>query len=114
VEFDVKAFYRAIDGVREERGLNWKQLAALLSVHASTFSRMAKGQKPDADSLATMSAWAGLNPADFVPGAKRKKSNPSTLATITTCLRGDPNLSEESIVAMEQMIRAAYRGMSKK
>jgi len=114
VEFDVKGFYRALDGARQERGLNWKDLAVLLTVHASTFSRMARGQKPDADSLAAMSAWAGLNPANFVPGTKRKRPARSTLATIATCLREDPSLSDESIVAMEQMIRAAYLGLAKK
>lgn len=113
MEFDVKSFYRAVDAAREEKGLTWKQLGAALSVHASTFSRMARGQKPDADSLAAMSAWAGLNPADFVPNA-RKRTNPSTLAAIATHLREDPNLTDEGVIAMEQMIRAAYFGLAKK
>lgn len=114
MEFDVKGFYRAIDGVRDERGLNWKELGAALALHASTFSRMARGQKPDADSLAAMAAWSGLNPANFVPGARpNKKHRVSTMATIATCLREDPNLTEDGVRAMEQMIQAAYRGFSK-
>jgi hypothetical protein len=114
VEFDVAGFYRTLDAVRAERGVTWKDLGALLSVHASTFSRMARGQKPEADALVGMSAWAGLNPADFVPKARRKAVAPSTLATIATCLREDPNLSAEGATAMEQMIRAAYLGLAKK
>lgn len=112
MEFDVKGFYRAVDSARKEKGLTWKQLGALLSIHASTFSRMARGQKPDADSLAAMSAWAGLNPGAFVPNAK-KSSSPSTLAAIASSLREDPNLTDEGVVAMEQMIRAAYFGLAK-
>jgi len=114
MEFDVAGFYRTLDGVRVERGMTWKDLGALLSVHASTFSRMARGQKPEADALATMSAWAGLNPADFVPKAKKNARLPSTLAAIASCLREDPNLTEEGVTAMEQMIRAAYFGLAKK
>lgn len=113
MEFDVTAFYRTLDSVRAERGLTWKELAALLVIHASTFSRMARGHKPDADSLAAMSAWAGLNPADFVPQASRTQTR-STLATIASCLREDPNLTAEGATAMEQMIRAAYLGLAKK
>lgn len=113
MEFDVLGFYRSVDAARQEKALTWKQLGSLLSVHASTFSRMARGQKPDADSLAAMSAWAGLNPADFVPNA-RKTATPSTLAAIATRLREDPNLTSEGVVAMEQMIRAAYFGLAKK
>jgi transcriptional regulator with XRE-family HTH domain len=112
MEFDVKGFYRAIDGVREERGLNWKELGAVLELHASTFSRMARGQKPDADSLAAMSAWADLNPASFVPGIQRA-SRPATLASIATSLREDPALSEEAVRTMEQMIQAAYKGFTR-
>jgi hypothetical protein len=35
-------------------------------VSASTFSRMAKGTKPDADSLATLCWWTGFNLRDYV------------------------------------------------
>ena len=114
MEFDVLGFYRTLDGVRAERDITWKDLGALLSVHGSTFSRMARGQKPEADALAAMSAWAGLNPADFVPKAKKRSEAPSTLATIASCLREDPNLTAEGVTVMEQMIRAAYLGLSKK
>ena len=115
MEFDVAGFYRTLDGVRAERGMTWKELGEALSVHGSTFSRMARGQKPEADALAAMSAWAGLNPADFVPKARRASAvAPSTLANIASCLREDPNLTPEGVTAMEQMIRAAYLGLAKK
>ena len=113
MEFDVIGFYRALDAAREEKGLPWKELGAQTGVHPSTFSRMARGQKPDADSLATLSAWSSLNPADFVPG-KRKTERPATLAMISSFLRDDPNLSGEGVIALEEMIKSAYFGMTKK
>jgi transcriptional regulator with XRE-family HTH domain len=65
-DFDAMAFYKALDAERENKRLTWKQLASATGVGASTLTRMAQGRRPDADSLAKLSAWAGLNPADYV------------------------------------------------
>lgn len=112
--FDCDGFYRALDAVRADRNLNWKQLGQQCSVSASTLTRMAQGRRPDADSLAMLAAWSGLNPASFVTDPSvRTSQDPGTLAQIHTYLRADPNLSKEAIDALEEMITVAYRQFKK-
>ena len=64
--FDGDALYGALDAVRQARNLTWKQVAAESGVSASTLTRMAQGRRPDLDSLASLSAWSGLQTDDFV------------------------------------------------
>jgi transcriptional regulator with XRE-family HTH domain len=110
--FDVVRFYRALDGARQSQGLNWKELAQAAKVHASTLSRMAAGRRPDANSLALLAAWSGLNPADFVPGFKPAAVN--ALAQISAFVHADPQLSPEAAIAMDEMIKATYVRLAKR
>ena len=64
--FDARALFGALESTVIARGRTWKQVAAETGVSASTLTRMAHGRGPDAASLAAVSAWAGLNPSDFV------------------------------------------------
>jgi len=110
--FDGDGFYRALEATVIARSKNWKQVAAETGVNASTLTRMAKGKKPDAASLAALSAWAGLNPSDFVQ-APYKAQRPESMAQISTLLRGDPNLDAEGAEAVEAIVRAAYEKLRK-
>lgn len=105
--FDGDAFYRALEVTVNTRNKNWKQVAADTGVSASTLARMAQGRKPDAASLAALSAWAGLNPSDFV-NASFKTQRPESLAQISTLLRSDPNLDTQAAETVEAIVRAAY------
>src|ERR1700676_4500873 len=105
--FDGDAFYRALETTVTARSTTWKQVAAETGVSASTLTRMAQGRRPDASSLAALSAWAGLNPSDFVQ-APYKAHRPEAMAQISTLLRADPNLDAEGAEAVEAIIRAAY------
>jgi hypothetical protein len=73
---------------------------------------MAKGRRPDAASLAALSAWAGLNPSDFVH-APYRALHAESMAQISSLLRADPNLDKESAEAVEAILRAAYERMRK-
>lgn len=110
--FDGDAFYRALEAIVVARSKNWKQVAAETGVSASTLARMAQGRKPDASSLAALSAWAGLNPSDFVQ-APYKISHPEPLTQISTLLRSDPNLDAQAAEAVEAIVRAAYEQLRK-
>src|SRR2546421_9352948 len=110
--FDADAFYRALEATVAARSKTWKQVAAETGVSASTLTRMAQGRKPDASSLAALSAWAGLNPSDFVR-APYKASRPESMAQISTLLRGDPNLDSDGAEAVEAIVRAAYARLRK-
>src|ERR1700734_2235701 len=110
--FDGDEFYRALEGTVGRRGKNWKQVAAETGVSASTLTRMATGRRPDAASLAALSAWAGLNPSDFVD-APYKVMRREPLAQISSLLRTDPNLDAQAAEAVEAIVRAAYERLRK-
>ncbi len=110
--FDGAAFYRALEATVVGRAKNWKQVAAETGVSTSTLTRMAQGRKPDAASLAALSAWAGINPSDFV-NASYKVTRPEPMAQISTLLRSDPNLGSHAAEAMEAIVRAAYEQLRK-
>ncbi len=110
--FNGDAFYRALESTVSARSKTWKQVAAETGVSASTLTRMAQGRRPDAASLAALSAWAGLNPSDFVV-APYKPVHPEPMAQISTLLRTDPSLDAEGAEAVEAIVRAAYERLRK-
>jgi transcriptional regulator with XRE-family HTH domain len=109
--FNGDAFYRALESTVVARGKNWKHVAMETGISASTLTRMAQGRRPDAASLAALSAWAGLNPSDFVD-APYKVSQPEPMAQISTLLRSDP-LDSDAAEAVEAIVRAAYERLVK-
>ena len=110
--FDSEGFYRALEATVRSRGITWKQVAIQTGISASTLTRMSQGRQPDAASLAALSAWAGMNPSDFVEAAY-KTSNVEAIAQISTLLRTDPNLDAESAEAMDAIVRTAYERLRK-
>lgn len=110
--FNGDAFYRALEATVTARKKTWKQVASETRVSTSTLTRMAQGRRPDAASLAALSAWAGLNPSDFVE-TPFKTSHPEPMAQISTLLRTDPSLDAEDAEAVEAIVRAAYERLRK-
>ena len=110
--FDGEAYYRALDATVKAKSKTWKQVAEETGVGASTLTRMAQGKHPDAASLAALSAWAHLNPSDFVQTPHRA-SRPEPIAQISTLLRSDPNLDAGSAEALEAIVKAAYERFRK-
>lgn len=108
--FDDQAFYRALASAVEERDLNWKQVSLNTGVSASTLTRMSQGKKPDAASLAALSAWSGLNPADFVVGIYQVPApeERDVVSEVAELLRSQPNLSGEAKEALESIFKVAY------
>lgn len=105
--FDFERFYGAIATTVQAKKVTWKQVSTETGVSASTLTRMAQGRNPDAASLASLSAWAGINPADFVESLK-KKSAPEPLTAITALLRADPRLKPDAAKALEEIVRITY------
>lgn len=110
--FDTEGFYAALDAVRLDRELNWKQVAAESGVSASTLTRMAQGKRPDVDGLAALAAWSGLDADDFVR-SDVERPEPETLAVISTYLRADPHLSTEAATALDELVKATYARLRK-
>src|SRR5450755_2941208 len=103
--FDSKSFFKALEATALARNLNWKEVSQQTGIGTSTLSRMAQGRGPDAGSLAVLSAWAGLNPADFTALTQRA-SAPEPLAVVTARLRQDPRLTSSAVDVLEQVIKA--------
>lgn len=113
IKLDIQGFCSALDSARETRKLNWKQVAGETGVAASTLTRMQQGKRPDADSLAALSAWAGINPANFVE-AKFAARAADPLTMISQQIRSDTNLSPDARIMLDQMVKSAYASLLKK
>jgi len=105
--FNVSAFFEVLGEVVAARKLNWRLLAKETGVSPSTLSRWGNGRCPDAATLAALSAWAGINPADFVVTPANGK-RASSLAAISGVLRSDPNLEPKAVQTLEAIIRVVY------
>ena len=109
--FDGDAFFAALDTERQARQCTWKQVAEECGISASTLTRMAQGRHPDVNGLAALATWSGLDVNRFLrspsPG-----NEPEPLAVISSCLHSDPRLNAEAAVALDQMVKAAYRSMA--
>jgi len=110
--FDSDAFYAALDGVRQAKNLNWKEVAAASGVSASTLTRMAQGKRPDVDGLAALTTWSGLNADDFVR-SDESRVQVEPLAMISTYLRSDRNLSPEAAKAIDALVKVTYERLRK-
>lgn len=58
---DVDELARQLDIKRRDRNLTWRQVADLLDVSASTFSRLSDGKRPSADALVSILHWLDLD-----------------------------------------------------
>jgi len=68
---DVAALYADLDARRDRLGLTWRDLAVMLDVAPSGFTRLAAGHKPDADGLVTLCAWLRVGATAYtVPNRK--------------------------------------------
>jgi transcriptional regulator with XRE-family HTH domain len=108
--FDAKRFYIDLDMARKARDLKWKDVGAAAQVNPSTLSRMAQGQKPDASALAALSAWSGLNPADYVKNIQRA-AKPDTLTLISSTLGEDSNLTPENAARIRDTLKSLYEAL---
>ncbi|WP_255413030.1 helix-turn-helix domain-containing protein [Erythrobacter sp. KY5] len=106
--FDNVQFFEQLDLHRTEKGLTWKKAADAAGVSASTFTRIAQGRKPDVDTLSALCRWARLDANRFVlDEASRPARKPMNEAL--ALFRADPNLSESGKVALEALVREAYK-----
>jgi len=112
--FDVERFYRALDKVRQDRGITWRKVADAAEISASTLTRMAQRRRPDVDSLTALLNWSGLKHEDFSQVSEHDtQEDQNTVGIITGYLRADRNLSPESADALEQLFKAAYETLRK-
>ena len=111
--FNGDNFYKALETTVSIRSKTWKEVSKETGVSASTLTRMAQGRRPDAASLAALSAWAGINPADFVNAPYVQGVRAEPIAQISTLLRNDPGLDAEAAEALDAILRSAYEKLKR-
>ena len=62
---DIAALNSAVSAVTRHRQISLRDVAAETGLSASTLTRIAQGQKPDADALVTLLAWLNADAAAF-------------------------------------------------
>jgi transcriptional regulator with XRE-family HTH domain len=105
--FDNEAFFAALNAERISRGVHWKAVASEAGVSASTLTRIGQGRRPDVDSFAALTSWAGLDPERFFR-SEGEKQQTSSLSNISILLRSDPHLSTDAAAAIEELVKATY------
>ena len=64
--FDFSRYFAALQRAMRARNASAADVSRATGVSNTTLTRMKEGRRPDAASLAALSAWAGLNPAEYV------------------------------------------------
>ncbi len=111
--FDCEAYFITLDEIRKAKTLSWKKVSDQTKVSASTLTRMGQGKHPDADSLTMLSAWAGLNPADYVTDEEFRNKETESFPKMMALLRADPDLAPDSIEAIQEILAIAYKRFGK-
>ena len=110
-EFDSDGFYAALDRAVSTRKVTWKDVSVATGVSQTTLTRMGQGRKPDAASMAALSAWAGINPASFVAGSFPRPAAGQTLQQVALLFRQDAALSPDARRKLEAIVETAYNNL---
>jgi DNA-binding MurR/RpiR family transcriptional regulator len=110
---DIQALYTALDRKRQAKKLSWRTLATQLEITPSTFTRLAQGLKPDVDTFATLIRWLGMSQEVFLLPTNRKAEAADPVAMISTYLRSAKNVSHEQAEALEDILNAAFRHLTR-
>src|SRR5690349_13682568 len=98
-EFDDVAFFDAIEAKRGADNLSRREVGRILNLSPSTFSRLARGRRPDVDTFFRILAWLNLPAEQFMKGTPAPPKSQNTLSTIRAILRADSNIPPEGVDA---------------
>jgi transcriptional regulator with XRE-family HTH domain len=114
---DVEALYGALEAKRDRQGISWRELANVLDLSPSTFTRMAQGQRPDIDTFTTLLVWLEMPAEKYAHIAKEDPSSSATkdkpLIEITTLLHSSKSIKRSEAEALNNIITAAYKSIVK-
>lgn len=112
---DIDAMYAALESKKSELGVSWRKVANDLELADHTvFTRMSRGQVPDAQTLLSLAAWLDVPLETYARGeVTAPDTRASTLEAIRTYLRADKALSSESADAINSVLKAAYNQLAK-
>jgi hypothetical protein len=115
-ELDIDALYGALESKKAEGGISWRILANELELPDHTvFTRMSRGQVPDATTLLSLAGWLGVPLETYARGeVTAPDTRQQTVESIRTFLRADKALSPESADAITSVLRAAYDQLARR
>ncbi len=106
--FDLNGFYAAVAQVVQTRGVTWRRVASDTGITQSSLTRLGQGHDIQGAALATLAAWASVNPADFV----RQSGQNTPIPLISKLLEADDRLTTSARQALLNTIRAAYESLA--
>lgn len=110
-EFDAEGFYAALNRTVQARKKTWSEVGKSTGISQTTLTRMNQGRRPDAASMAALSAWAGINPADFVGRSMPHMASPQTLERVCLLFRQDAQLTDSARRKLESIVESAYNAL---
>ena len=109
-ELDISELGRLLRDKRARDDLSIRQAAAEARVSFSTLSRVEAGAQPDLTTFTSLSAWLGVDPAQFFQPITRRTQTP--LDEAIQHLVTDPALSPESAEQIASMMRTMYQALA--
>ena len=110
MSFDWRGMHVAVDLIRRERGLTWKDVAKQTGVGESSLSRWRHGRTElHTDALADISVWSGVGLDQFVAG---HEVGESTMVQVARALGTDTlldNLQVGTLVHVNEILYAEFR-----
>src|SRR5256885_17015723 len=114
-EFDLSKLSAMLRTKRGDKGL--RDVAEEIgNVSASTLSRIEQGNVPDLDTFARICRWLAASPSEFMrnsgtkaPQMGKSERSGNTPDFIETHLRAERILPPDTINALSEMVRLAYK-----
>lgn len=106
---DTLKFSEMIKSKRGNQGL--RQLAEVISVSASTLSRIEQGRLPDIDTYLKICNWLEVSPSYFTKESQELEEHK---VQVIAHLRADKTLPNETSIALIRMIDLAYESVKEK
>lgn len=109
---DARALQGALDQVRLEQGVSWRQLAGEIGVSPSLLSRLRNGYKPDAEGFMTLVGWLGMPAERFLVEEKTALHQPKLMAELAPLLRARQDLDATDVKMLEEVIASTLKAVN--
>ncbi|ESX84589.1 hypothetical protein [Mesorhizobium sp. LNJC405B00] len=105
-EIVAKALLQTLYRTKSDRRLNWKQVADLSAVEASTLILLAQGHTLDMETTARLLDWAGLSGDTSITALERPRIFTEPFSQIATLVYPDCHLADDNRRTMAGTITA--------
>lgn len=108
-KIDAAALRDALDQVRMQKEVSWRQLAVEIDVTPSLLSRLRNGHKPDAEGFMTLVRWLRMPAERFLVDDDAEIAQPELMAELAPLLRARKDLDESDIEMLQEVISATLK-----